>query len=258
MNIWKTEYLRYKYFWGTIFCIEILLDMLRLLNMLPVVDGVDTVYSFWQMLSWIAIVALSVFDFFSFFYLNKDRMLHLLLMSKEKILYMKSVVLATYMMIYFLMGLIRYLILLPSNAVESLLRVSLIYIISKILAITSFFSVLIALLTVIKKINNKVIGAIIMAILFGGVVSLQAYGLYQLVSISHNVDWTIGIVDGAIGINHYANILPIVFTEIGNNMKYVEEGFYPVSVILNAVIAVVSFTISKILFKTQKFNYVEG
>ena len=48
MSIWKNEYLRYKYFWGTIFGIEFLLDILHMLNALPLAGGIDTVYSFWQ------------------------------------------------------------------------------------------------------------------------------------------------------------------------------------------------------------------
>lgn len=258
MSIWKTEYLRYKYFWRTIFCVEVLLDILRLLNMLPVIEGVDTVYSFWQMLSWIAIVVLTIFDLFTFFYLNQDRMLHLLPISKSKILYMKSIVFASYMMLYFFVGLIRYLILLPNDATKSLLKVLLIYVFSKMIAVLSFFALLIALLVIIKKIENKVIGAIIMAFLLGGIVGCQAYGLFQFVSVTHNINWTIGIVDGAIGINQYANILPIVFTEIGNNVHYVEEGFYIISVLLNIVVMVISLGISRVLFKTQKFNYVES
>lgn len=46
MSIWKNEYLRYKYFWGTIFGIEFLLDILHMLNALPLAGGIDTVYSF--------------------------------------------------------------------------------------------------------------------------------------------------------------------------------------------------------------------
>ena len=78
MSIWKNEYLRYKYFWGTIFGIELLLDILHILHILPMVEGVDMIYSIWQMLSWVGIVFLTIYDLFSFFYLNKDRMLHLL------------------------------------------------------------------------------------------------------------------------------------------------------------------------------------
>ena len=52
MSIWKNEYLRYKYFWGTIFGIEFLLDILHILHILPMVDGVDMIYSihFWEKL----------------------------------------------------------------------------------------------------------------------------------------------------------------------------------------------------------------
>ena len=42
-------------------------------------------------------------------------------------------------------------------------------------AIFSFLSLLIMLLLVIKKINNSVFGAIIMASLFVGIVGAQAY-----------------------------------------------------------------------------------
>lgn len=39
MSIWKNEYLRYKYFWATIFGIEFLLDILHILHILPMVEG---------------------------------------------------------------------------------------------------------------------------------------------------------------------------------------------------------------------------
>jgi len=258
MSIWKAECLRYKYFFGTIFCVEALLDLLRLLNMLPVVDGVDTVYSFWQMISWIFMISLISFDFFSFFYLGKDRLLHLLPVKKAKILYMKSVVYGLYMMLYFTAGLVRYLVLLPQNATNSVGKVAFLYILSKLFAVISFFALLSALLMIVKKVNNKVIGAIIMAVLFGGIVSLQACGLFHLVSLSHDVSWTIGIVDGAIGINQYANILPIVFTQMGNTVRYVEESFYGISLWLNTGVIILSLIISTILHKTQKFNYIES
>ena len=45
MSIWKNEYLRYKYFWATIFGIELLLDILHILHILPMVEGVDMIYS---------------------------------------------------------------------------------------------------------------------------------------------------------------------------------------------------------------------
>lgn len=258
MSIWKEEYLRYKYFFGTLFCVEALLDLLRLLNMLPVVDGVDTVYSFWQMISWIFIIGLIFFDFFSFFYLGRDRLLHLLPIGKNRILYMKSVVYGIYMMLYFTVGLIRYLVLLPQGAANSIGKVAFLYMISKLIAILSFFSLLIVILMMIKKVNNKMLGAVIMAILFGVIVSLQAYGLFHMVSLSHDVSWTIGIVDGAIGINQYANILPIVFIQQGNTVGYVEENFYDVSLFLNVGVIILSFIISTVLYKTQKFNYIES
>lgn len=257
MSIWKTEYLRHKYFFGTIFCVEFLLDLLRLLNMLPVVDGVDTVYSFWQMLSWIGVVALTIFDFFNFFYLNHDRMLHLLPVEKSRILFMKSVVFGSYMMLYFVVGLVRYLILLPKGATTSLLKVASLYICSKVIAVLAFLTLLVATLVAIKKISNKVIGAIVMSVLLGGIISFHAYGLFQIVSMTHEVSWTIGIVDGAIGINQYANILPIVFTETGDKARYVEENFYVISLMMNGVLATISWVVSKVLFKTQKYNYVE-
>ena len=51
MSIWKNEYMRYKYFWGTILGIEFLLDILHILHIIPMVEGVDMIYSIWQMLS---------------------------------------------------------------------------------------------------------------------------------------------------------------------------------------------------------------
>ena len=248
---------RYIYFWGTIFGIEFLLDILHMLNALPLAGGIDTVYSFWQMLSWIGIVFLTIYDLFSFFYLNKDRMLHLLPISKYRLLWMKAIVFGTYMLLFFVVSMVRYLIILPDNAVKSLIKVGMIYLLSKMVAIFSFLSLLIMLLLVIKKINNSVFGAIIMASLFVGIVGVQAYGLFQVVSASHDITWTIGIVDGATGMNQYANILPIVFTETDDKFHYVEDSFYIISVWLNIGISIISFIASRILFKTQRFNYIE-
>lgn len=245
------------YFWGTIFGIEFLLDILHMLNALPLAGGIDTVYSFWQMLSWIGIVFLTIYDLFSFFYLNKDRMLHILPISKYRLLWMKAIVFGTYMLLFFVVGMVRYLIILPDNAVKSLIKVGMIYLLSKMVAIFSFLSLLIMLLLVIKKINNSVFGAIIMASLFVGIVGVQAYGLFQVVSASHDITWTIGIVDGATGMNQYANILPIVFTETDDKFHYVEDSFYIISVWLNIGISIISFIASRVLFKTQRFNYIE-
>ena len=257
MSIWKNEYLRYKYFWATIFGIEFLLDILHILHILPMVEGVDMIYSIWQMLSWVGIVFLTIYDLFSFFYLNKDRMLHLLPISKYRLLWIKSIVFGTYMLLFFVVGMVRYLIILPDNAVKSLIKVGMIYLLSKMVAIFSFLSLLIMLLLVIKKINNSVFGAIIMASLFVGIVGAQAYGLFHVVSASHDITWTIGIVDGARGMNQYANILPIVFTETDDKFHYVEDSFYIISVWLNIGISIISFIVSRILFKTQRFNYIE-
>lgn len=257
MSIWKNEYLRYKYFWGTIFGIEFLLDILHMLNALPLAGGIDTVYSFWQMLSWIGIVFLTIYDLFSFFYLNKDRMLHLLPISKYRLLWMKAIVFGTYMLLFFVVSMVRYLIILPDNAAKSLIKVGMIYLLSKMVAIFSFLSLLIMLLLVIKKINNSVFGAIIMASLFVGIVGAQAYGLFHVVSASHDITWTIGIVDGARGMNQYANILPIVFTETDDKFHYVEDSFYIISVWLNIGISIISFIVSRLLFKIQRFNYIE-
>ena len=58
MSIWKNEYMRYKYFWGTILGIEFLLDILHILHIIPMVEGVDMIYSIWQMLSWVGICLL--------------------------------------------------------------------------------------------------------------------------------------------------------------------------------------------------------
>ena len=245
------------YFWGTIFGIELLLDILHILHILPMVEGVDMIYSIWQMLSWVGIVFLTIYDLFSFFYLNKDRMLHLLPISKYRLLWMKAIVFGTYMLLFFVVSLVRYLIILPDNTAKSLIKVGMIYLLSKMVAIFSFLSLLIMLLLVIKKINNSVLGAIIMASLFVGIVAVQAYGLFQVVSASHDITWTIGIVDGATGMNQYANILPIVFTETDDKFHYVEDSFYIISVWLNIGISIISFIASRVLFKTQRFNYIE-
>ena len=257
MSIWKNEYLRYKYFWGTIFGIEFLLDILHILHILPMVEGEDMIYSIWQMLSWVGIVFLTIYDLFSFFYLNKDRMLHLLPISKYRLLWMKAIVFGTYMLLFFVVSLVRYLIILPDNTAKSLIKVGMIYLLSKMVAIFSFLSLLIMLLLVIKKINNSVFGAIIMASLFVGIVGAQAYGLFQVVSARHDITWIIGIVDGATGMNQYANILPIVFTETDDKFHYVEDSFYIISVWLNIGISIISFIASRILFKTQRLNYIE-
>ena len=225
-----------------------------MLNALPLAGGIDTVYSFWQMLSWIGIVFLTIYDLFSFFYLNKDRMLHLLPISKYRLLWMKAIVFGTYMLLFFVVSLVRYLIILPDNAAKSLIKVGLTYLFSKMAAIFSFLSLLIVLLLVIKKINNSVLGAIIMASLFVGIVGAQAYGLFHIVNASHDISWIIGIVDGATGMNQYANILPIVFTEIDDKFHYVEDSFYIISVWLNIGISIISLIASRILFKTQRFN----
>ena len=257
MSIWKNEYLRYKYFWETILGIEFLLDILHILHILPMVEGVDMIYSIWQMLSWVGIVFLTIYDLFSFFYLNKDRMLHLLPISKYRLLWMKAIVFGTYMLLFFVVSMVRYLIILPDNAAKSLIEVGMIYLLSKMVAIFSFLSLLIMLLIAIKKINNSVLGAIIMASLFVGIVGAQAYGLFQVVSASHDITWTIGVVDGATGMNQYANILPIVFAETDDKFHYVEDSFYIISVWLNIGISIISFIASRILFKTQRFNYIE-
>lgn len=57
--------------------------------------------------------------------------------------------------------------------------------------------------------------------------------------------------------NQYANILPIVFTETDDKFHYVEDSFYIISVWLNIGISIISFIVSRILFKTQRFNYIE-
>lgn len=257
MTIWKTEYLKYKYFFGTIFCIELLLDIFRALNMIPMIQGIDTIYSFWQMLSWIAIVALVVYNFFAFFYLGKDRLLHLLTADKYRILQMKAIVFGTYMMSYFFVGLIRYLILLPETATNSKIQVALLYFGSKSVAVISFLVLLIAVLVIIKNISNKVIGALFFAVILGVIIAMHAYILFQFVSRVQNVDWFIGIVDGAIGMNQYANILPIVFLPIGNEKSFVEDSFYTISLVLNGCEIIVGILIARILFIVRKFNYVE-
>ena len=89
------------------------------------------------------------------------------------------------MLLFFVVSLVRYLIILPDNTAKSLIKVGMIYLLSKMVAIFSFLSLLIMLLLVIKKINNSVLGAIIMASLFVGIVGAQAYGLFQVVSARH-------------------------------------------------------------------------
>lgn len=258
MIIWKTEYLKYRYFFGTIFCIEILLDILRLVNVLPIVDGIDTVYSFWQMLSWIAMVALILYDFFSFYYLGKDRLLHLLPVAKTKILYMKSIIFGTYMMIYFVMGLIRYLLLLPEEVTNSKIKVAWIYFSSKFVSVVSFLILLMAILVIIKNIKNKVLSACLGAVFLGGMIALHAHKLFECISIAQNVDWTIGIVDGEVGINQYANILPIVFNYIDNDRCLVEDNFNMISVVLNVIETAVAFLLTKVILHIKKFDFVEN
>lgn len=87
---------------------------------------------------------------------------------------MKAIVFGTYMLLFFVVSMVRYLIILPDNAAKSLIKVGMIYLLSKMVAIFSFLSLLIMLLLVIKKINNSVFGAIIMASLFVGIVGAQA------------------------------------------------------------------------------------
>lgn len=254
MTIWKTEYLKYKYFFGAIFIIQILLELLECLNISSIADVVDMVYSFWQMLSWVAMIALTIYDLFAFFYLGKDRMLHLLPVKKSRILYMKFVVFGSYMMAYFVLGLIQYLILLPAAATDSKLTVGFLYLGSKFIAVLSFFALLSVALVIIKCIGNRVLGGLVMAAILGVVIVLHAYALIQIIDL----DWMIGIIDGAAGVNQYANIMPVVFVAAENTNRLVENSFYMISVILNVFEIIAGFLISSIVLKIKKFNYIEN
>ena len=105
-----------------------------------------------------------------------------------------------------------------------------------------------------KKVKKLLFMFLLFIPFFVGIVGAQAYGLFHIVNASHDISWIIGIVDGATGMNQYANILPIVFTEIDDKFHYVEDSFYIISVRLNIGISIISLIASRILFKTQRFN----
>ena len=253
MNIYRLEVFKKRYLMGAIIAIEILLDVLELLNVIHVENGVDTIYSFWQMLSWIFIVGYCIWDYYGYFYLCNDTMLLLSPRSKYEILKKKGVIYFEFMMLYFMLGLVRYLAL---NQFSMSLKIKIcgLYFISKIVAVISFLFLLIFLLQLIKNIDNKFLALLTLLIIGGVIVGLEAYFLCANITSNSDITWIIGVVDGKKGINSYACILPISF--INENEGNVVESFYIITVYANILIGFVSYVLSKIMYKTKKYNYV--
>lgn len=258
MNVWKVEFLKYRYFFITIYSIEIILDICTYFNLLSRDGTVDTVYLFWQMLSWIAIVAFAIYSCYSFFNLGKDYLLHLLPYSRQRVLLMKGVVFGCYMILYFIMQCIRYLIILPSNLTTSLAKLGFIYCGSKAVSIIAFFALMFAIMSLVKMINNKVISAVFFAGIYVFIIAIQGVLLYNYLSENQSMDWIIGIVEDMKGMNQYINIMPINFVPKDvSSLKYVEETFNVISVVMNAVVCIISFGIFYLTSKKCKFNYLD-
>lgn len=253
MNIYRLEMFKKRYLMGVIIGIEILLDVLGFLNIIHIENGVDTVYSFWQMISWIFLIGYCIWDYYGYFYLCNDTMLLLSPRSKYEILKKKGVIYFGFMMLYFTLGLVRYLAL---NQFSMSLKIKIcgLYFFSKIVAVNSFLLLLIFLLQLIKNIDNKFLAILTLLIIGGVIVGLEAYFLYANITSNSDITWIIGVVDGKKGINSYACILPISF--INENEGNVVESFYIITVYANILIGFVSYVLSKIMYKTKKYNYV--
>ena len=160
--------------------------------------------------------------------------------SKYEILKKKGVIYFGFMMSYFTLGLVRYLAL---NQFSMSLKIKIcgLYFISKIVAVISFLFLLIFLLQLIKNIDNKFLALLTLLIIGGVIVGLEAY--FLCANITSNSD-----------ITSYACILPISF--INENEGNVVESFYIITVYANILIGFVSYVLSKIMYKTKKYNYV--
>ncbi|WP_425446861.1 hypothetical protein [Dethiothermospora halolimnae] len=256
MTVWKTEFIKYSKFFGALLGIEVILDTCKYFNVIPIVGITDTVYSFWQMLSWIAIVLFVTYECFSFFYLGKDCLLHMISNNRHKVLIMKSAVFTCYMMGYFFIEFIRYMIFLQPNTVNSPIKLAFLYTISKFISILCFLSLLLALISLIKYLNNKIIGLIVLVVTYVSLTAFQAQLLYSNINQHTPVNWVIGIVDGTTGMNTYVNIVPIVFFPI-KAIKFIENSFYGVSIIMNLVVLICCLSIFFIIGKASKFNFIK-
>ena len=110
------------------------------------------------------------------------------------------------------------------------------------------------MLQLIKNIDNKFLALLTLLIIGGVIVGLEAYFLCANITSNSDITWIIGVVDGKKGINSYACILPISF--INENEGNVVESFYIITVYANILIGFVSYVLSKIMYKTKKYNYV--
>lgn len=65
-------------------------------------------------------------------------------------------------------------------------------------------------------------------------------------------------MDGATGMNQYANILPIVFTETDDKFHYVEDSFYIISVWLNIGISIISLLLQEYYLKHRGLTILKS
>ena len=189
--------------------------------------------------------------------LGKDRMLHLLPVSRPTILVMKSVIFAGYMYVYFIIQLTRYLAIVPPEITSSKFQLSTIYALSKLLSIVVFFTLILALMLTLKNIENKVIAALAFAMLLITVIAIQGVALYQYLSNFRPTDWIIGIVEDMKGMNQYINIIPINFVPKDGSASFVEQTFSIMSVVLNLIVLSISSTLFFVQAKFRKYNYLE-
>lgn len=260
MNVWKVEFKKHFYFFTAFFILEIILDILTAFKLISFDGSTDTIYVFCQMISWILIVLYVIYNNYIYYVMGKDLMLNLLPWDKYKILIMKQVVLFTYMFGYFILQLIRYIIVLPNNLTKSKTMLFTTYMLSKVSSLFAFLGVIFLFMILAKIIinitNNKIFAAITFIILLILLIGVQGKLIYNKINANISVDFIIGIIDGMKGVNSYINIIPIIFVQ-KTGITFVESGFHDITIITNIIIGSLAYLLSLFLNKKIKFNYIE-
>jgi hypothetical protein len=221
----------------------------------PLAGPCEMAYLLFVVLVWFGLLGYAVRELFAFFYLGRNSLLQLAPGGRGRSLVRLSAVFIAYLLPLFAVTLAVGLAHAGRNGVRSFAWVAVYYGLSKLVSLIAFFALACLIIILVKRIPWASLA------LFVGLVA------YVAITIGHGVllvelldrggrhfEWAFGVSNSSVGVSQYLNALPLMV--FGPQMRVFDDGIIPLSVALNAILAVFCLALTGLCLRRLRFNFI--
>jgi hypothetical protein len=221
----------------------------------PLAGPCEMAYLLFVVLVWFGLLGYAVRELFAFFYLGRNALLQLAPGGRGRTLVRLSTVFVAYLLPLFAVTLTCGLAHAGRAGTRSFVWVATYYGLSKLVSLIAFFSLVCLLIVLVKRIPWTALALFAGLAAYAAITIGQGILLVRLLDRSgQHYEWAFGVSNSSVGVSQYLNALPLMV--FGPQMRIFDDGVLPLSVALNAGLAVICLALTWLSLRRLRFDFV--